>query len=172
MGRWRVIVIVEMVVRFRLGSEQPLSNLLADALPRRTERQCGHIFLLTIRAVCAEHYRRGDRGQANMFVESRVTLLSGARDRSPSTALNLLWRSSMPYLIAGGLYFSYHFVLSRKNRADCPYHALDGWRYRTVLWARVMGITRGGTRPYGRGRRGEPGWLLDEFRRFTGEAEL
>ena len=140
-------MIVEMVVRFRRAA----NSCFRTCWPTRYHGGLS-VNVATSFSWNNEHFVQ--------YVLNTIVVLSSAKGSSPSTASNLLWRRSMPYLIAGGLHFACHFALSRKNRADCPYHALDGWRYQTVLWARVAGITRGGTRPCGRGRRGEPEWRL------------
>lgn len=113
---------------FRDGCERPFIDELSDTLEWRTERVWAwkapaHINLLERRVVGSflkERVRRGDRGRLSVCVDSRVTMLSAVKGRSSSAALNGQWRRVLPLLIGGGLYPAFHFVPSRKNRADGP----------------------------------------------------
>ena len=112
----------------RVGHERPFVNMVAEALPWRTERRWrwkrgGHINLLEQRAIHAclrERCRRRQKGRVVILVDSRVALCSGAKGRSPSRALGSRWRRSIAYIVGGQLYPGLLFVPSRKNTSDHP----------------------------------------------------
>ena len=112
----------------RKGWERPWVDALADHLPWQLERRWrwrepSHINLLEQRVVGAVAKRllqQRQRGRFSLLVDSRVTLCSGAKGRSPSAALGRLWRRTLPYMLGGQLYFGFLFVPSRKNPSDPP----------------------------------------------------
>ena len=111
-----------------IGHERPAVNLLADHLPWKVEkawrwRRPEHINLLEQRVVgvfLESAVRKRLRGRLPLLLDSRVTLCSGAKGRSPSRALGSRWRRALPVIVGGRLYPGYLFVPTRKNPSDPP----------------------------------------------------
>ena len=107
----------------KIGFDKPWVNVLADHAPWKVDRkwrwrQPSHINLLeqrTVHALVKEQLHRRRRGRLLVLVDSRVTLCSGAKGRSPSLALGSLWRRTLPWLLGGRLLLGMFFVPSRKN---------------------------------------------------------
>ena len=78
-------------------------------------------------AFVKQRARRQESGRCALLVDSRVTLCSGAKGRSPSEALGRRWRLTLPWLIGGKLYIGFFFVPTRKNPSDAPSRFRSLW---------------------------------------------
>ena len=110
------------------GFQAPWSNAVCRSknwrvLDRWHWKRSGHINVLEagaerrlVRHLC----KRRQTGRINVLEDSRVTILSGAKDRSSARALRGQMCLSVPYQIGGNLYLGRHWCPSKLMPADYP----------------------------------------------------
>ena len=110
------------------GVESPLVTVLKHSLEWQEERRWTwkrpvHVNLLegaVVRNWLEGLVQRGIQGRFIGIEDSRVTMFSQAKGRSPSVALTPMLQMTAALQLGGRLYPAYHFIPSHFNIADDP----------------------------------------------------